>query len=106
MREGLPDLRHARINVGVLGDQAAREKSLAGLRQAAGFVRRELGTAYVRLSEIQSSMGETGEALTLAKKGLALQKETIDVSADGPRVRLLRDSPGLSRRPSQEATHA
>lgn len=38
-----PDLRHARINVGVLGDQAARDKSLAGLRQAAGFVRRELG---------------------------------------------------------------
>jgi ribosome-binding factor A len=38
-----PDLRHARINVGVLGDQAAREKSLAGLRQASGFVRRELG---------------------------------------------------------------
>ena len=43
--------------------------------------RRELGTAYVRLSEIQSSMGETGEALTLAKKGLALQKDTIEVSA-------------------------
>jgi ribosome-binding factor A len=38
-----PDLRHARINVGVLGDQAARDKSLTGLRQAAGFVRRELG---------------------------------------------------------------
>jgi ribosome-binding factor A len=38
-----PDLRHVRINVGVLGDQAARDKSLTGLRQAAGFVRRELG---------------------------------------------------------------
>jgi ribosome-binding factor A len=38
-----PDLRHARINVGVLGDQAARDKSLEGLRQAAGFVRRALG---------------------------------------------------------------
>jgi ribosome-binding factor A len=38
-----PDLRHARVSVGVLGDQAARDKSLAGLRQAAGFVRRVLG---------------------------------------------------------------
>jgi ribosome-binding factor A len=38
-----PDLRHARVSVGVLGDQAARDKSLAGLRQAAGFVRRALG---------------------------------------------------------------
>jgi ribosome-binding factor A len=37
------DLGHARIHVGVLGSEAAREKSLAALRQASGFVRRELG---------------------------------------------------------------
>ena len=36
------DQRLARILVGVLGDLEARKKSLAGLRQAAGFVRREL----------------------------------------------------------------
>jgi ribosome-binding factor A len=38
-----PDLRSARIYVGVLGDEAQRRKTLQGLRQAAGFVRRELG---------------------------------------------------------------
>jgi ribosome-binding factor A len=37
------DLRLARISVGVLGDQAQRAKTMAGLRQAAGFLRRELG---------------------------------------------------------------
>ena len=37
------DLRVARIFVGVLGDQKQQQKSLEGLRQAAGFVRRELG---------------------------------------------------------------
>ena len=37
------DLRYARVHVGVLGDEAAREKSLAALRSAAGFLRRELG---------------------------------------------------------------
>jgi ribosome-binding factor A len=37
------DLRHVRIKVGVLGDQAARDKTLVGLKQAAGFVRREIG---------------------------------------------------------------
>jgi ribosome-binding factor A len=37
------DLRVARISVGVLGDQAQRDKTMAGLRQAAGFLRRELG---------------------------------------------------------------
>jgi ribosome-binding factor A len=37
------DLEHARVHVGVLGSEAEREKSLAALRQASGFVRRELG---------------------------------------------------------------
>lgn len=37
------DLRMARIYVGVLGDEAQHQRTLAGLRQAAGFVRRELG---------------------------------------------------------------
>jgi ribosome-binding factor A len=38
-----PDLRTAHVNVGVLGDQAARDKTMIGLKQAAGFIRREVG---------------------------------------------------------------
>ena len=41
--EVTPDLRHARILFGVLGDAAQRDKTEAGLRQAAGFIRREVG---------------------------------------------------------------
>ncbi len=37
------DLRNARIYVGVLGSEADREKTLTGLRQAGGFLRRSLG---------------------------------------------------------------
>lgn len=37
------DLSHARVHVGVLGDEAERRKSLDALRSAAGWVRRELG---------------------------------------------------------------
>jgi ribosome-binding factor A len=37
------DLRYARVHVGVLGDEAEREKSLTALRSGAGFIRRELG---------------------------------------------------------------
>ena len=37
------DLGHARVHVGVLGSEAEREKSMQALRQASGFVRRELG---------------------------------------------------------------
>jgi len=38
-----PDLRHAKIFFGVLGDTAQRDKTQTGLRQAAGFIRREVG---------------------------------------------------------------
>jgi len=38
-----PDLRHAKVFFGVLGDAAQRDKTQAGLRQAAGFIRREVG---------------------------------------------------------------
>ena len=41
--EVTPDLRTARIYVGVLGTEKQREASLTGLRQAAGFLRRALG---------------------------------------------------------------
>jgi ribosome-binding factor A len=41
--EVVPDLRNAKVYVGVLGTEAEREKTLVGLRQAAGFMRRSLG---------------------------------------------------------------
>ena len=38
-----PDLRQARIFVGVLGAERQRAATLTGLRQASGFLRRALG---------------------------------------------------------------
>ena len=43
-----PDLRYARVFVSVLGDEQEKQKTLAALNQAAGFVRRQLG-AKLRL---------------------------------------------------------
>ncbi len=37
-----PDLRHARVYVSVLGDEATRSASLDGLRSAHGFLQRRL----------------------------------------------------------------
>jgi ribosome-binding factor A len=37
-----PDLRHARVYVSVLGDDAAREASIEGLRSAHGFLQRRV----------------------------------------------------------------
>ncbi len=39
-----PDLRHARVYVSVLGDAAAIEGSLEGLRSAHGFLQGRVGT--------------------------------------------------------------
>jgi ribosome-binding factor A len=39
-----PDLRHARVYVSVLGDDAAREGSLDGLRSAHGFLQGRLAS--------------------------------------------------------------
>jgi ribosome-binding factor A len=41
--ETSPDLRHARVYVSVLGDDAKREDALAGLRSAAGFLQSQVG---------------------------------------------------------------
>ena len=38
-----PDLRHARVYVSILGDDAEREGSLDGLRSAHGFLQRRVG---------------------------------------------------------------
>ena len=37
------DLRHARVYFSVIGDAEVRRRSLAGLRSATGFVRRQVG---------------------------------------------------------------
>jgi ribosome-binding factor A len=42
--ETTPDLRHARVWVSVIGDEAHRAETLAGLERAMGYVRHELGT--------------------------------------------------------------
>lgn len=38
-----PDLRHAKIFVSILGDAEAKAKTMAGLGNARGFIRTELG---------------------------------------------------------------
>jgi len=39
-----PDLRHARVYVSVLGDEATRADSLAGLASAHGFLQRRIAS--------------------------------------------------------------
>ena len=39
-----PDLKYVDVKVSVIGDEVQKDKTLAGLKSAAGFLRREIGT--------------------------------------------------------------
>jgi ribosome-binding factor A len=58
-----PDLRHARVYVSVLGDQPARESTLAGLRSAHGFLQgRVAGELRLkRTPELRFELDDTAE---------------------------------------------
>src|SRR3954464_7280660 len=58
-----PDLRHARVYVSVLGDEPAREATLAGLRSAHGFLQgRVAGELRLkRTPELRFELDETAQ---------------------------------------------
>jgi non-specific serine/threonine protein kinase/serine/threonine-protein kinase len=68
-------------NMGDTAGALASYKKATAMYEAIGAAnaqepaeRRELGTAYLRMSDILASTGDTAEALSFAKKGLALQQ--------------------------------
>jgi len=77
-----PDLRTARVHVGVLGDAAQRDKTMAGLRQAAGFVRRTLGRR-LRVRHTPELLFEYDEGLDATERVARLLDEARAESATG-----------------------
>jgi ribosome-binding factor A len=69
-----PDLRIAHVNVGVLGDRAQRDQTMIGLRQAAGFIRRELGQR-VRMRHTPELVFHYDEGLDATDRVAALLAE-------------------------------
>jgi ribosome-binding factor A len=78
------DLRTARVHVGILGDAAQREKTLGGLRQAAGFVRRELGRR-IRIRHTPEVQFHYDEGLDATERVARLLEETRERDAEGPK---------------------
>jgi tetratricopeptide (TPR) repeat protein len=58
-------------------------ESIGAASSADAALRRDLGTAYQRLSEILGSTGNTAEALTFARKALAVQSEAAELLSPG-----------------------
>ncbi len=64
-----PDLRHARVFVSVLGDEAQREESMSGLKSAAAHLRAVLGHEV----RMKYSPDLTFELDTLAEEAARLE---------------------------------
>jgi ribosome-binding factor A len=78
-----PDLRTAHVNVGVLGDAAQHEKTLDGLRQAAGFVRREVGRR-IRMRHTPELVFHYDEGLDATDRVARLLAENAPTEPESP----------------------
>ena len=80
-----PDLRTARVYVGAMGDEKQRKATLAGLKQAAGFLRRALGQS-IRLRH-------TPELVFLYDEGLEASDRVAQILAEIGRPEAAPDTP-------------
>lgn len=78
-----PDLKYVDVKVSVIGDEAQKEKALAGLKSAAGFLRREIGKRLtLRYSpELRFAIDESADYL-LRIDGLLKSVKSEDEASD------------------------
>ncbi len=78
-----PDLKYVDVKVSVIGDEAQKEKTLAGLKSAAGFLRREIGKRLtLRYSpELRFAIDQSADYL-LRIDGLLKSVESEDEAPD------------------------
>ena len=78
-----PDLKYVDVKVSVIGDEAQKDKALAGLKSAAGFLRREIGKRLtLRYSpELRFAIDESADYL-LRIDGLLKSVKSEDETSD------------------------
>ena len=78
-----PDLKYVDVKVSVIGDNTQKEKTLAGLKSAAGFLRREIGKRLtLRYSpELRFAIDESADYL-LRIDGLLKSVNSEDETSD------------------------
>ena len=74
-----PDLRHARIYVSVMGSDREIDSSLAALKSASGFIRRELGLSLhlVRTPELTFEFDQTAMSASRIEEILREESEKL-----------------------------
>ncbi len=84
--ETTPDLRHAKVWVSVIGQPAERDATVAALRRAMPFVRRELGTRLriKRIPDLHVHLDDTAERGTRVLQLLSELESGVTPQADAP----------------------
>ncbi len=84
--ETTPDLRHAKVWVSVIGQPAEREATVAALRRAMPFVRRELGTRLriKRIPDLHVHLDDTAERGTRVLQLLSELESGVTPDTDAP----------------------
>ena len=97
------DLGFARVFVGVLGDEAQRHRSLEGLKQAAGFLRRQLARR-LRIYQVPELRFQYDTGLDATDRVAQLLRETAAAptseSAERPEAPVQAEPPDEGGEPS------
>ena len=97
------DLGFARVFVGVLGDEAQRRRSLEGLKQAAGFLRRQLARR-LRIYQVPELRFQYDTGLDATDRVARLLRETAAAptseSAEQPEAPAQDEPPDEGGEPS------
>lgn len=78
-----PDLRHAKVYVSVLGNERERKATVAGLRSAAGFIKRELGRR-LRVKHVPEITIIYDESLERGSRILNLIESVVQENTETP----------------------
>ena len=79
-----PDLRHAKAFVSILGDAEAKAKTMAGLENAQGFIRTELGRR-IRLRRIPEILFRLDESIERGARVQHLLRRVTEAKEKGVR---------------------
>jgi ribosome-binding factor A len=84
--ETTPDLRHAKVWVSVIGQPAERDATVAALRRAMPFVRRELGSRLRirRIPDLHVQLDDTAERGTRVLQLLSELESGVTPDTDAP----------------------
>ena len=105
------DLRHAKVHVSVMGDEAKQQLSLKGLQSAAGFLQskcaKRIDTRYTPRIEFMLDQGikKSIEISRILSEVLPREDSSQQEASESPAPDAARAEPHQAERAARESTH-